>query len=113
MHSKSFPGDPPSIARPRFTIEPGDWFRRRRTRVVPASLAAGIVLVTLGILIGLQVRETATPQLAHKAPPPGRNRPGADTIRAPHGSGHQSHREQLLDSPPSKLASCCPHRGSA
>jgi hypothetical protein len=81
---------------------------RHRTWAVPASLAAGIVLVTLGILIGLQVREPATPQLAQQgAATQGATLQGAGTqIRAAlmADPAYQTHREELLDSLPSKLA---------
>jgi hypothetical protein len=75
---------------------------RRRSWAVPAALVAGVVLVVLGVLIGLEVRGTATPQPAQ-----------ADTggqIRAAlmADPGYQSQREQLLSALPAKLASLPP-----
>ena len=82
---------------------------RRRSWAVPASLAASVVLVTLGILIGLQVRDPATPQVQvaqQAAQPVG----SGGQIRAALMSdpGYQSHREALLSSLPSKLAKLPP-----
>jgi len=79
---------------------------RRRTWAVPASLAAGVVLVTLGILIGLQVRDPVTPQLAQQ---PGQQAAGTQ-IRAALMSdpGYQAQRDELLGALPAKLANLPP-----
>ena len=80
---------------------------RRRTWAVPASLAAGLALVTLGVLIGLQVREPAAPQVAQQVA----TTQGAGTqIRAAlmADPGYQTHREELINSLPSKLAALPP-----
>ena len=76
---------------------------RRRSWAVPASLAAGLVLVTLGILIGLQVRDPAPPQVAQQGA-------GVGQIRAAlmADPGYQSQRDELLSALPSKLAKLPP-----
>jgi hypothetical protein len=76
---------------------------RRRSWAVPASVAASVVLVMLGVLIGLQVRSPATPQVAQQSA-------GGGQIRAALMSdpGYQRHREELLSSLPSKLATLPP-----
>ena len=80
---------------------------RRRTWAVPASLAAGLVLVTLGVLIGLQVRGPATQQVA---PQVAQQSVSGRQIRAALMSdpGYQSHRDEMLSSLPSKLAKLPP-----
>lgn len=79
----------------------------RRTWAVPASLAAGVVLVTLGILIGLQVRGPATQQVA---PQVAQQSVSSGQIRAALMSdpAYQSHREEMLSALPSKLAKLPP-----
>lgn len=75
---------------------------RRRSWAVPASLAAGVVLVVTGVLVGLQLRNTATPQLAQQG--------AATQIRVALMSdpGYQRHREELLGALPAKLANLPP-----
>lgn len=76
---------------------------RRRSWAVPASLAASLVLVTAGVLIGLQFRGSGSAPFA--VPPES----GA-LVRASlnDNPGYQSQREELLRSLPEKLQALPP-----
>ncbi len=76
---------------------------RRRSWTVPASLAASVVLVTAGVLIGLQLQGNATVPFA--MPP----ETGA-LVRASlnDNPGYQSQREELLRTLPEKLQALPP-----
>ena len=75
---------------------------RRRAWAVPASLAAGVVLVVAGVLIGLQLRSGAA---TYVVPPETGTLVRASLMENP---GYQRQREELLQALPEKLQSLPP-----